>query len=447
MARRLTAGAVAKLKAGKGRREIADSACPGLYLVVQPSGVRSWAFRYRRPSGATAKMTLGTADVAGMEGDGSPALGGHLTLAAARALATEQRRQVALGRDPGAAHLAQKKVRKLAAQQAVDDDFPAFARRYVQRHARPSTRRWRFTARTLGLDPDDAALPVIGGSLADRWRGRPAAAISKKDVVAELDRAVDQGRGPTAGNHLLAALRAMYRWHVKRDALAASPCAMIDPPVAAKKLRRSHRLSDDEVRWLGRALDDSPPTYAALVRFLLLTPVRRDEARCMTRGELSADGKTWTIPGARAKNRLDHLVPLSEEARAVLAAAPPIEGKTGYVFTLDGRTPISGMSKWKRQLDERMQALAREERGEGAVVGRWQLHDFRRNARSYLSRVASPDIAERCLGHVVSGVRAHYDVHEYQEEKARALVLWAREVERIIGGKAAKVLPMRKKGA
>jgi hypothetical protein len=33
-----------------------------LYLIIQPTGFKSWALRFRRPSGKTAKLTLGPAD-------------------------------------------------------------------------------------------------------------------------------------------------------------------------------------------------------------------------------------------------------------------------------------------------------------------------------------------------------------------------------------------------
>src|SRR5258708_39498164 len=46
MAKRLTAKSVENIKPGPARREISDNGT-GLYLIVQPSGVKSWALRYR----------------------------------------------------------------------------------------------------------------------------------------------------------------------------------------------------------------------------------------------------------------------------------------------------------------------------------------------------------------------------------------------------------------
>jgi hypothetical protein len=61
VAKPLTAASVARLKADAQRREVLDGACQGLYLVIQPSGVKSWAMRFRRPDGRQGKLTLGRA--------------------------------------------------------------------------------------------------------------------------------------------------------------------------------------------------------------------------------------------------------------------------------------------------------------------------------------------------------------------------------------------------
>jgi len=47
LARALTVRNIEAVKPGKARTEIADGAITGLYLVVQPSGAKSWAVRYR----------------------------------------------------------------------------------------------------------------------------------------------------------------------------------------------------------------------------------------------------------------------------------------------------------------------------------------------------------------------------------------------------------------
>ena len=55
---RLTVKSVETAQAKSERREIADSYMSGLYLVVQPTGSKSWAVRYRH-GGKSAKHTIG----------------------------------------------------------------------------------------------------------------------------------------------------------------------------------------------------------------------------------------------------------------------------------------------------------------------------------------------------------------------------------------------------
>ena len=189
----------------------------------------------------------------------------------------------------------------------------------------------------------------------------------------------------------------------------------------------------------------------------------------MPRSELSSDGTEWTIPEARykgqdGKSAHAHLIPLSPLAREVLGKVPvlQIRGKDSeWVFTSDGMTPISGFSKFKRALDKRLiEAVERE----GAAVrkriiahlnerypgkgyepfdDRWQIHGLRKTARTLLDRAGiSTQIAEKCLGHIESGIVGKYNHHEAKPEKRTAFEALAREVERIVEGKTAKVVPL-----
>jgi integrase len=69
---------------------------------------------------------------------------------------------------------------------------------------------------------------------------------------------------------------------------------------------------------------------------------------------------------------------------------------------------------------------------EASGTSGWRLHDLRRTARSLMSRAGvAPDIAERCLGHVIPGVRGVYDRWEYLGEKRAAFEALAGLVEGI----------------
>jgi len=179
------------------------------------------------------------------------------------------------------------------------------------------------------------------------------------------------------------------------------------------KQARSRILDDDELRAIWKATADYP-VFGALLRFILLTATRRYEAGKMRWSELSGD--TWIIPAARYKTNLDHVIPLSVMALAVL---PPRNGE--FVFSKNGHQAMGGYERHKQAIDE------------ASGVSGWVIHDLRRTARSLLSRAGvASDHAERCLGHVIGGVRGVYDRHEYFDEKAKAFEALALQVERII---------------
>jgi integrase len=183
---------------------------------------------------------------------------------------------------------------------------------------------------------------------------------------------------------------------------------------------RDRILTDDEIRHLWQATKAHPGPFSSLVRFLLLSGCRRGEALFMTRDELN--GRDWLIPAARHKSKREFLLPLSKAAAGVLAAMPVIGPADGYLFTVNGRSPIGAESKAKARLDKA-----------SGVTG-WTLHDLRRSARSLMSRAGVPtDHAERAIGHVIPGVRQVYDRHSFKREKQAALEALAREIAAIVG--------------
>jgi hypothetical protein len=54
------------------------------------------------------------------------------------------------------------------------------------------------------------------------------------------------------------------------------------------------------------------------------------------------------------------------------------------------------------------------------------------------------DHAERCLGHVIGGVRGVYDRHEFYDEKKRAYEALAAEIDRIVNPPAGNVVAFQK---
>ena len=470
MSRPLTAAAVAKFRPAKSRREIPDRACPGLYLVVQPSGAKSWALRFRRPNGKSAKLALGSVyTTADKEPDTSPAIGGHLTLAAAHRLVAELRHQIAQGRDPAAAHIAEKRRNKLAIAESAEKTFAATAHAFIESYKVKKTgerpRRWREIARMLGLDyPQDGSDPKkIDGGLADRWSDTPIAAISGDDIQSVIDESRENGipglpprnngESSSRGRKMADALGSMFKWAKKSKRLiAVNPCINIDRPGAPPKRSRVLNVKPDvrradELRWFWVGCDGLPEPFGALLKLLLLTGCRLNEIARMLDYELSDDMAMLRLPPARTKNALEHHVPLPPMARDILAGVKRIESSK-YVFSTNGRTPVSGWSKIKHRLDAAMLAEARKECGKAVTIPSWRLHDLRRTAATGMNGIGiAPHIVEAVLNHVSgakAGIAGNYNVEQYAPEKKAALEHWAAHVASLVEGKSTQnVLSLR----
>src|SRR5258708_3101853 len=166
MAKALTALSVAQLKPGTVRREVPDAGCPGLRLIIQPlpSGSKSWAMRFRRSGGKSAKLTLGPLDLSGKEAADEPRIGYPLTLAAAHALATDIKRQRARDIDVIEETKKAKERRRDVIAERTANSFGSIVREFLIHHrtrkwnSRP--RRWHENAAALGLRYKPGADPA-----------------------------------------------------------------------------------------------------------------------------------------------------------------------------------------------------------------------------------------------------------------------------------------------
>ncbi len=234
---------------------------------------------------------------------------------------------------------------------------------------------------------------------------------------------------------VLAFLSRVMNWHAGRNDDFKSPIVRGMGRVKSSEQARDRVLSDDELRVIWRAAENMPGPFGRCVRFLVLTATRRNEATDMRRDEVS--NGDWIIPAERMKGKREHVVPLSPAAKAIIDGMPKLGP---YAFTNDGRRPIRGFTKRKAMFDAAVLTELRKQDPEAEPLPRWTLHDLRRTARSLMSRAGiNTDIAERCLAHVMGGVRGVYDRYAYHDEKARAFEALAALIERIVNPPADNV--------
>jgi integrase len=416
MAKKLTALAVENAKAGSKRIEVPDAALPGLYLVVQPTGAKSWAYRYRF-DGKTKKHTVGA----------FPAI----ELAAARELAQAAARAVAEGRDPSEEKKAARR-KSGDTPQTIDELAEKFITRYARRHTRETT--WRETARILGLkvDPNDADALIPsenGGEVLAKWKGRSIEQIKRAHVIELLDAIVDRG-SPITANRVLAVLRKMFAWATSRDIIEVSPCAGVKKPSA--EVARDRVLSDDELRAIWAACNEIDWPFGHMVKMLMLTAQRRDEVAAGRWSEFDMEAKTWTLARARVKNNIEHAVPLSDEAIAVIETVKRIDGKKGFVFTTTGETHVVGFSRAKERLDNAIHQIT------GKTPPHWTFHDLRRTAATGMARLGiNLPVIEKVLNHTggsFGGIVGIYQRHDFNDEKRKALAAWGNYIETLVTG-------------
>jgi integrase len=360
---RLTALRVTNAKPGTARREISDNGS-GLYLVVQPSGHKSWAVRFR-VNGIPRKLTLDAG----------------LTLHEARAQAAAAIKEAQRGNDPTKVKKAAKQERAIAAA----NTFAAVAQLYLNADR---TKKLR-TVDQVRDKLERLCFPLIGHV--------PIADIRRSQITALLDH-IERTNGAVMADRTLSAIACVLKFHARRSDDYVLPLVPGMNRTSIKERARDRVLTDDEIRAVWKAGN-------SFVRFLLLTGCRRTEAAAMQWAEVK--GNDWTLPAARNKAKVDLIRPLSKAAIAVLAAQPR---RGAFVFSRSGECPLRTHAHMKRDLDV------------ASGVANWRLHDLRRTSRSLLSRAGvNSDVAEMVLGHTLKGVRGTYDRHSYHSEKAHAL--------------------------
>jgi integrase len=380
MAAKFTALGIDKVRPAAKRLELTEPG--GLSLVVQPTGRKSWALRYRH-DGASRKLTLGAYP--------------SLDLGGARKSARQAQAEIAAGRDP----CADKK----AGAGANGDTLARVAEEFIQRHVaklRPSS-----AAQTTGY---------LTREIIPRLGSKPIGDIGKRDILDLLDDIVDDGR-PVSANRCLATLRRLFSWAIERDILHRSPMVGIKKP--APETSRDRVLSDSEVASLWKACKQAGYPYGAMTRMMLLTGARRTEVAAMRWDEISLDKQEWNIPAERTKNGEAHTIPLSQAALGVLGNAPRILGNE-HVFAAN-RGYARSYAQAKSDLDALMPKCPR-----------WTFHDLRRTLVSGMARLGIPlHVIEKVVNHTsgtFAGIVSVYQRHSFADEKREALERWAQHV-------------------
>ena len=208
--------------------------------------------------------------------------------------------------------------------------------------------------------------------------------------IAELLDAID---GPSERRHAFAALRAFFRFIIRRGLLQNSPCERLQMP-GAKGASRERILSDQELVAVWKAADEIGYPFSTIVKLLILTGQRRRQIGNL-RGEW-IKGDRIDFPAAIMKANKSHSVPIAPIAQSILAAITVTEG---FLFParrrgerLKGERAFDGWSKAKVILQKRIDLS----------MAQWGLHDLHRTAATRWAELGVPlHINDMLLAHTI----------------------------------------------
>jgi integrase len=395
------------------RTDYFDETVSGLALRVTAHGHRSWSFCFTSPrDGKWARATIGT----------YPAT----SLAAARGKAMEARGHVESGNDPRLV---------LAGQATAGMSMAALVDAYLVDPERAALRSKAEIERRLRKN----VLPIIGAVKLAELRRRDVRnvtdAMLRRGVKVEATRVFEDVRG-------------MVRWAVQNEYLDANPLDGMSKPAEATSSNRV--LTDDEIRtlWVGlpEALAKSVQCQR-IIKLCLVTGQRVGEVAGMTRAELDLAAREWRLPGHRTKNGHAHVVPLSDLAVKIIKETTADAGRGQPIFPC-GKDSLSPVAVARTIL--RANKITKERPFGRLGMAPWSAHDLRRTALTEMARLG---VAPIVLGHVANhrtttraGVTMSvYSQYTYDKEKREALDLWGARLAAIVGGKAAKIVPMKRK--
>jgi integrase len=383
----------------------------GFGVRISDRGTKSFVLMARYPGSSNpARRTIGHYPT--------------VSLAAARATASQWREWIAVGKDPA----VEIERQRIAEAQKRATTFAAVCEDFI-RDKLPGERKAREVERD------------IRRVFISAWGKRPITDILPLEVRNLVKAYKDDGK-PYQAHNLLGYARRIFNWAINQHCygVEASPCDRLKPKdIIGEKRARSRVLSDAELRAAWKASEGLDYPYGPLFQLLMLTGTRRSEVAEAKWSEFDLVKKIWTIPAERMKAVAAHLVPLSDDAIAVLNSLPRFKSGDCLFSTTYGKIPVNSFHKAKATLDAAMLAELN-----GAKLPPFVVHDIRRTVRTQLSAIpnVSDLVRELVIGPTKRGLHKVYDQYAYLDEKRFALDAWAARLRSIIEPQRANVIEL-----
>lgn len=373
----------------------------GLFLYVTPAGSRLWRWKYRH-GGKERLMSFGA----------YPAV----SLSQARDLHRQARELLASGIDPMIERKADKAAQGTTFLRVAERWYEHWKSDRTERHANDVWRR-------LSTD----VFPAIGHVAVDSLTAA---------MVRDCVKAVEKRGALDIAKRDLQKCSQIMRWAVANDLAQRNPVADVRPSdiLPGRKKRNYSRLDAKDLPQLLRDMDTytgGEHTRLAL-QLMALTFVRTSELIGAKWSEFDLKARRWNLPAERMKMRTPHIVPLSNQALAVLQKLKAISYGRDFVFPSDLHRPTH-MSN-----NTILYALYRM-----GYRGRMTGHGFRGIASTILHEQGFNHAhIELQLAHQERNVvSASYNHALYLEPRAKMMQVWADYLDAI---RADNVVAMRR---
>lgn len=391
---KLTATGVKQAKPEDKAIKLTDGG--GMYLLINPNGSKYWRYNYRF-AGKRKTLAIGTYP--------------EVSLADARKRHLAARESLANSIDP----CEVKKIDKLTRHIAAAESFEAIGREWFQQNMEGKSDSYHD--RTLRILEKDL-YPYLGT--------RPIAHITAPELLAVLRRIENRGAVDIA-HRAKQTSGLIFRYAIATGRAERDPSR--DITGALKNKRKTHHAAITDPKEVGKlmAAIDSYTGTLVVMTALKLSPLlfqRPGEIRHMEWSEINWEQRRWEIPAEKMKMRVDHIVPLCQQALDLLTELQRLTGRGKYVFP-----SARGAS---RPLSENGVRTAL--RTIGYANDQMTPHGFRAMARTILDEVLNyrVDWIEHQLAHAVKDPNGRaYNRTAHLEGRTKMMQAWADYLDRL----------------
>lgn len=387
-----------QIKSKKDPGRLSDG--QGLFFEVTETGVKRWMYYYKiqRKSG---KFTVGRYP--------------ELSLQNARKEHQEARKLVRQGKNPALERRKKRQVvvtKEQEARQKRNESFKIIACEWVEQQQGAWSK-----------SHSQAVLSTLEANVFPYFGKESVEVITPPDILKVLRRIEKRGSLEIA-RKVLQRTTSVFRYAIQTGRATYNPAVDMKGVLKSRPVQHMPSVRDKELSKLLKDITSNKrlhTTTKLCLNFIALCASRPGEARFAQWKEIDLETKEWTIPGERMKMRRPHVVPLSEQAIAVLNRTGALWGTEQYVFpsVRDFNKPMSD------------NALSKALRDMG-YQGKATPHGFRASlsTMAHESGKFPSEVIEKALAHEEKNkIKGAYNRAEYLTQRRQLLQWWGDKLQ------------------